>query len=396
MSGAAVLIVPVSVYLVKRLGARRAFILAGMLSAISTAFMPMAAYSGVSAFIIARIGQGIPLAFNLPIIGSITSGWSTVKYSGIFMAIASGFVQLAPVFTMPMAGIVCTSSLGWPMVYYIHAAVTILLFTLWAIFYKDSPQRQPLVTKKELDVITFGKSPPISRQRAPILAMFTSPAVWAIWLTVFANFAGMQLFVIFMPVYMHKILGLPLKTASILAALPPLSQMFIKLLAVYLSDHVKFFSSTSLTSKLRLFNSISSLGGGLLLLILAFIPTSNLLWSLIFLIISSSMLGFNTSGVFRSTSLVAKQHAYLVTGVIQFIYCFVLLTMPFAIDALAATRPNNDWSMVFVIIAFLLTFTNIFFCAFGKGSPAPWTGITISKSINKVQPAQISTISGAA
>jgi MFS family permease len=75
-----------------------------MLSAISTAFNPMAADFGVFYFIITRIGQGIPLAFCLPVIGSVTAAWSTVKYNGIFVAIANGFVQLAPVFTMPMAG----------------------------------------------------------------------------------------------------------------------------------------------------------------------------------------------------------------------------------------------------------------------------------------------------
>lgn len=197
----------------------------------------------------------------------------------------------------------------------------------------------------------------------------------------------MQLFVIFMPAYMNKILGLPLRTASILAALPPLSQMFVKLIAVGLSDHTEFFSKWSLTCKLRLFNSISSLGGGVMLFILAFIPTSNLTLSLVFLIGSASVLGFNTSGVFRSTPLVAKQHAYFVTGVVQFFYCFVLLTMPFAIDVLSAARWNKDWSFVFLTIAFLLTLTNIFFCAFGKGTAASWTNITTLKSSSRVKPA---------
>jgi hypothetical protein len=191
----------------------------------------------------------------------------------------------------------------------------------------------------------------------------------------------MQLFVIFMPSYMSRVLGLSLKSASILAAFPPLSQFLVKLFAAAAADHFDFFSKMSQTSKLRIFNTISSLGGGILLLILAVIPTTDPLLSLVLLILTSSVLGFNTSGVFKSTSMVAKQHTYFVTGVIQFIYCFVLLTMPFAIEAMSAKRPSKDWSMVFLMLAFLLSFSNIFFCVFGKGTPAPWTKIS-NKQLN--------------
>jgi nitrate/nitrite transporter NarK len=199
----------------------------------------------------------------------------------------------------------------------------------------------------------------------------------------------MQLFVIFMPTYMNKVLGLSLKTASILAALPPLTQLFVKLVAAALSDRFHFSSKISLTRQLRLFNTVSSLLGGLLLFILALIPTIELLWSILLLTLASSALGFNTSGVFRSTPLVAKQHAYFVTGVIQFVYCFVLLSMPFGIEALTVKRPKKDWSMVFVTLAFLLTFTNLVFCVFGKGTAASWTKSANCKERNSVTPTEM-------
>lgn len=37
---------------------------------------------------------------------------------------------------MPVAGALCTSSLGWPAVYYIHAVVTFGLFVLFYFFYR--------------------------------------------------------------------------------------------------------------------------------------------------------------------------------------------------------------------------------------------------------------------
>jgi len=34
---------------------------------------------------------------------------------------------------MPLAGELCTSSVGWPAVYYLHGLVSILLFTLFML-----------------------------------------------------------------------------------------------------------------------------------------------------------------------------------------------------------------------------------------------------------------------
>ena len=82
--------------------------------------------------------------------GSITSHWSTLKQNGIFIAILSSFLQvqyschfspmftifalqIAPIFTMPVSGELCTSSLGWPSVYYLHGLVSLLLFTMFML-----------------------------------------------------------------------------------------------------------------------------------------------------------------------------------------------------------------------------------------------------------------------
>jgi hypothetical protein len=44
------------------------------------------------------------------------------------------------------------------MVYYVHAAVSTLLFVLWAIFYSDHPRESVFVSDVELETINRGKT----------------------------------------------------------------------------------------------------------------------------------------------------------------------------------------------------------------------------------------------
>lgn len=53
---------------------------------------------------------------------------------------------------------ICTSRFGWPLVYYGHAVVCLVLFLLWIYFYNDHPRDTPFVSEVELEKINRGKS----------------------------------------------------------------------------------------------------------------------------------------------------------------------------------------------------------------------------------------------
>jgi nitrate/nitrite transporter NarK len=107
----------------------------------------------------------------------------------------------------------------------------------------------------------------------------------------------MQLFVIYMANFNRNSLGYSIRDASVLAILPPFVQFFAKILAGILGD--RQYSCLSATGKVRVFNSIASIGSAIFLLILAFVPSTERFWSTVLLCVSAFFLGFNTSGMFR-------------------------------------------------------------------------------------------------
>jgi sugar phosphate permease len=137
--------------------------------------------------------------------GSITSHWSTTAQIGIFMAILSSFLQFAPIFTMPLAAELCVSEWGWPAIYYIHGILSIVLFTIFLLYHRNSPTKHPLMKRRELSRIVFGKGSIYSgpgrkkvSKKVPYSAIFKDISIWAVLVAAFGNFMGTQLSLQFM------------------------------------------------------------------------------------------------------------------------------------------------------------------------------------------------------
>lgn len=72
--------------------------------------------------------------------GAIATSWSPEKETGTYIAILSAHVQLAPIFTMPLAGFLCETH-NWRLLYYGQGALTVLLYILFYFFYQNSPNK---------------------------------------------------------------------------------------------------------------------------------------------------------------------------------------------------------------------------------------------------------------
>uniref|UniRef100_A0AC34Q9T3 Major facilitator superfamily (MFS) profile domain-containing protein n=2 Tax=Panagrolaimus sp. JU765 TaxID=591449 RepID=A0AC34Q9T3_9BILA len=101
--------------------------------------------------------QGIGGGMTFSSIGYITSAWAPIASSGLFLSWLTCYTQLAPLIVMPTAGMFCESSFGWPGVYYLQGALTLIFFALFYFIYRDSPRFHRNVSDKELSTIEKSK-----------------------------------------------------------------------------------------------------------------------------------------------------------------------------------------------------------------------------------------------
>uniref|UniRef100_A0AC35TTV4 MFS domain-containing protein n=1 Tax=Rhabditophanes sp. KR3021 TaxID=114890 RepID=A0AC35TTV4_9BILA len=391
--GALIAVFPMTI-LLNKFGSRIVFSVLGVISALSTFLIPVSANTGFYFILIMRVIQGMGFSACLPVMGSITSHWSTLKQNGIFIAILSSFLQIAPIFTMPVAGELCTSSWGWSSVYYVHGAVSIVLFTAFFCYHKDSPNKHPLVKRTELVKMMFGKGSIYSgpgqqrvSKKVPVVSMYKDPAIWAILVAAYGNFMGTQLSLQFMPTYINSVLHIPIEQTGIYSAISPVIMFFIKIVAGQSSDKITFISDGA---KLRVYNTISMGGMGLLFISLAFMdPRENKTMCLVTLISSTCILGFNSGGFFKSSQQVSKQHSHFTMANISFLNCVCMLLTPLLNELIAPENTPETWAIVLCIHGGILLSTNAFFCLFASSHPAPWTLETFSNRNSKVAPSKV-------
>uniref|UniRef100_A0A914YIK0 Major facilitator superfamily (MFS) profile domain-containing protein n=1 Tax=Panagrolaimus superbus TaxID=310955 RepID=A0A914YIK0_9BILA len=390
--GAIVAVFPTTI-LLNKYGSRFVFGALGLISATATLMIPMAANTHFYAMIAARMIQGMAFSACLPVMGMITSHWSTMKQTGIFIAILSSFLQIAPIFTMPISGELCASTLGWESVYYLHAIVGFLLFTKFMLYHRNKPHKHPMVRNTELIKVMVGKETIFtttteatknSSKKVPYAAMYKDSAIWGILVAAFGNFMGTQLSLQFMPTYINKVLGFDIVQTGMASAISPVIMFVIKICAGQSSDRIKFIGDTT---KLRIYNTFALGGMGTLFIILSFCdPNSHGTLCLCLLIASTCILGFNSGGFFKSSQMVSRQHSHFTMANISFINCFCMLLTPLLNEIIAPENAIEDWKIVLCIHGSILLITNFIFCVFCSSEPAKWTQTTTRLSANTVAP----------
>lgn len=137
---------------------------------------------------------------------------------------------------------------------------------------------------------------------------------------------AIQLVILFAPTYINKVLGYSLMKVGFAAALPTLLQFSVKMFAGALSDRI---TSLGETLKVRVFNAIAFGGMATFFTLLAIIPTANLHYlALALLVFATTILGFNVGGFFKSATLVGQQYAYFVNTIVQVINLIIKKRIP--------------------------------------------------------------------
>uniref|UniRef100_A0A8R1HQQ3 Major facilitator superfamily (MFS) profile domain-containing protein n=1 Tax=Caenorhabditis japonica TaxID=281687 RepID=A0A8R1HQQ3_CAEJA len=338
-------------------------------SKVSTALVPLASSLGYGWFVTARIFQGMAFSATFPLAGSITSKWATPHEHGVFIGFLTGNTQLANIFTMPVSGWLCSSSAGWTSVYYVHAAVTLITFAVFFLFFKSSPNEHSWVSEKEVEKIGVKKIVARPKQ-LPFRHILTSLSLWACWIASFGDLITVQLVSQFNPQYMNNYLNYDVLSSGFLAALPIIFQFAIKLLSGISSDMI---TSISETWKTKIFNTIALAVAAAFFIILAFVPQEKHLLAIIIMICAESVMGANTAGFNKCATLHSQQYAYFAMQQIMNIWACTIFIEPFFVNMIVTENSFIDWRNCFLAHAALLLFVNVIFCMFADASPASWT-----------------------
>lgn len=385
-------------------GPRVPFALLGLLGAAATVAIPFCLEMGFYWFLIARFFQGVAFAGDMATFGHFLANWTDHKRYAFLTASLALYVQLAPFLTFPAAGLLCSSSIGWPGVYYVHAIVTLATFTAFGAFYRNrgfmpggqqhiAPTESTTALKEREECNNNGSSSSscanlnqiaqeaerpeqkrmekLAKRNIPLREILMSKAVWAIFLSAVGDFTAVNLLYQFTPIYLYAVQGFKVMETGMMATVPPLVQAITKECAGFLNDQIPRTLLTE-TAKTRVFNSIALFSTAAFLFALAAVPRGHGFAALGLISAGEALLGFIVGGFYKSGPQLAGIYGPFVMGQVSTALTLTMLVVPFVVSQITYDNTSGEWALAFCFVAIICIVCNCVYIAFAKTTPEYW------------------------
>lgn len=234
-----------AVTLISKYGIRKVLTVYGLLSAGGTLLMPLAVNYGLIPVLIARLFQGVGASILYSSIGTISESWSPINEIGTFVAFLSSAFQISNIVTMPTAGFLCESSLGWKSIYYIFGGITVIFYIIFLWYYNDTPNDHKNVSSTELRTIRDGKIFESSKHRpqnVKFTQIFKNWEVFEISLAIVGGSTSVICLNNYGPIYLNKVLGLNIRETGYSNAIPYFFAAIVKFAAGPVTDKLAHIS----------------------------------------------------------------------------------------------------------------------------------------------------------
>ncbi|KAL6437426.1 hypothetical protein ACFW04_005133 [Cataglyphis niger] len=335
---------------------------------------------GLPAVLVCRVGMGLMQACMLPCVHTLLSKWAPPSERARLGTFAYAGAQFGTVITMPISGFLAASSIGWPSIFYLFGALTILWSTVFLYYGADSPAEHRSISQKEREYIeeslrtteTKDEDKNESKQkRIPWKEIFTSLPMWALIITHCSQNWGYLTLLTEMPNYMTGVIK-NIEKSGLFSALPYLVMWILSFPFSWLSDYA-LKKGVSRGTVRKVCNTVAHWGPAVALGLMSVAPTDNYIWAVVILTVAvglnaGSLCGYQINHIdlspnFAGTMMSITNCIATIAGIIAPLIC-----------GLIVTDESNvyQWNIVFYISAAIFFFGNLIFVIFGKGEVQWW------------------------
>jgi MFS transporter, ACS family, glucarate transporter len=230
--------------LARRLGARRALTMAVLLWAFFsalTALVPSGVRGSLLMLVVIRFSLGGAEAMLFPASSQFVERWFPEQERGrangiIFAGVGTGSGLTPPLVTEIIL------HFGWRAAFWFSAMVEVVIATVWYRAARDAPEKYPLISAAELELIQQGREEQneiaAGRQTVPWARIFRSKEVLALTASYFACGYVAWLFFGWFYIYLAQVRGLNLRTSAAYSMVPFIAMTVGCLCGGVLSDWI--------------------------------------------------------------------------------------------------------------------------------------------------------------
>lgn len=311
--GYAIVQVPAGV-LVKKISSHIVFGIGTAVPGVLTVLTPLVAtHLPFWMLVVTRIVMGLFQGVLVPCMMSFWVTWGPPLERARMHGIALAGAFIGTVVAFPMFGIL-GKYLGWESIFYTSGTICLIWYIFWLLLIKESPEKDPFISKFELDYIkqSIQKQSIGNPTVIPWSSILTSPSVWAVMCAGFCWGWGYVMMLTQLPSFLSDIMNYDLGKSGFLSSLPYLTMSIMSLLAGYIADQLLVRQLMTALQVRRLFISVILIIQAIFIFIAAYI--SHPIWNIVCISIGIGLGAISISGISLNYIDVAASFAPILGG----------------------------------------------------------------------------------
>ncbi|CAG9767280.1 unnamed protein product [Ceutorhynchus assimilis] len=361
------------------------FLFAAMLvNSLSMTLIPtFAALLGSTGVMICRAVQGVSQGFFYPSMQTMLGRWAPEEErSRMSMLVYTGSA-IGTILCGPINGYICESHYGWPGTFYLFGGLGFVWCISWFFFGFSTPASHPTISAEERLYIekSLGQDKGVENVPTPWTSILTSMPFYSVVLATVGITFGAAFLSSDMPTYLKNVVGYSTKTNGILSSVPTIAGIASNFIFALVSDFIVTRNYVSKLNSRKIFHVIGSYGPSTCMLILAYLPKSDVNLTMTYLIINGALASSQHYGVVINNLDISPRFAGVIGGFSSTISSSMSLCAPLLVQFLVTDETNvTQWRTIFIIAAGWYFVGATFFVIFASADVQPWDSGKIKKN----------------
>ncbi|XP_039495216.1 putative inorganic phosphate cotransporter isoform X1 [Drosophila santomea] len=364
-------------YLCKRFGSKAVLFWGTLGSSLLSALTTYGVYvAGWKAYCAIRLLQGL-CQVTWPCIHQHLANWCPTAERTRLGAFAYTGFDCGNVLAMYGAGMIASSSLGWPGISYSAAGLGLIWCGLWLLLGANKASEARFIGEAEKAYIVGDiqrsemKEP--KKMEIPWKGIFTSVPVYALLCARCADSWGLTTMQTELPTYLSGVLKLDMKSNAVFSALPFLLMWVMCYVYLIIADVLLRKKWMSLTTLRKTYTSIALWAPATIMLSLVFVGEGQKTLVLVLVTLSVGVSSAATIGSELNTIDLSPNHAGILAGLMSSFTNLMALLTPLVVGVLVTDRgQRSQWQVVFSLAAGVLFAGNVIFLIWGTAVTQPW------------------------
>ncbi|XP_017090887.2 putative inorganic phosphate cotransporter [Drosophila bipectinata] len=368
----------------RRLGARITMFISTLGSSLLVLLPPWCvSWGGWQAYCGIRVAMGLFQGLLFPCIHAHLANWCPVNERNRLGALANSGIDCGTLVAMFVSGVIASSSIGWPGIFYVSSGMGICWCIFWLLLGADTPRKSRLIGEAELNYIENSinssrkedteKLKVTGRIPVPWKAIWTSVPFWALIFTRCCQTWGYSTLQTELPAYMNGVLQMDMKKNALFSSLPYFASWIMAFVYLFIADILLTRGIMTITAIRKSINTLAFFTPAVTLIGVSFLDSDQKTLSVVLMCTNIGINAGSTIGSTINTIDLSPNHAGIIMGIVNTAANIMPILTPLLVGVIVKDVTNRfEWQIVFIISAVLFFVGNIVYLMFGQMVNQPW------------------------